>query len=364
MPPPPQAAAAGYCSLYPGEFKPRRLLHTAGYTCLARQIHRPYAPSTEPRGRAAHLPEGGKKEFGRAVEEDEGLRKTIAATAVAVLTLSAVGASAQGVRTEEEVWAIPPGGCPSTGYTKPLFGHFGPNGDAQMGYEIAGSCIGLDVRKAAIAIGMGRYVPIGVKNVSSVMFVSEGRLGSLPNAKVKTHMSYVVPGMRMQIEGGPTKQIHVFAEKVAWDESEPGMGHKPGPAGALAEREALLKLTPHGAFWSVVDAEGNAKISKVRGKMVISATSPYDRIPVTITFNADLRPENVKFTYNGHRYEANFYDYSEHWDTGKSPNYLVWFPSRMVWTMDGRPLADLKTTDFKSNAYVVFPRPITIAAAQ
>lgn len=291
------------------------------------------------------------------------MRKLLAATAVAVLALSAVGASAQGVRPPEEVWRRPPGGCPSTGYTKPVFGAFGPNGDSQMGYEVAGACISDEVKRAGAAIGMTRYHPMGVKNVSTMMFKAEGTYAGAP-ANITAHISYVIPGIRWQVERPTGKEIQVFAEKVAWNETSPGVGHSPAPAGALAEREALLKLTPHGAFWSVVDAEGNAKISRVGGKMVIAATSPYDGIPVTVTFNADLRPENVKFTYNGRRYEANYSEWSEHWDTGTSPNYLVWFPGRQVWTMNGRPLADLKTTDSKSNSYVVFPRPTTIAAAR
>ena len=33
------------------------------------------------------------------------------------------------------------------------------------------------------------------------------------------------------------------------------------------------------------------------------------------------------------------------------------FPSRLTWTLDGKPLADWRVTAFKSNPYVVFPIP-------
>ena len=39
---------------------------------------------------------------------------------------------------------------------------------------------------------------------------------------------------------------------------------------------------------------------------------------------------------------------------------IVIFPSQISWTLDGRPLADLKVTAFKSNPYVVFPVPAVV----
>jgi len=56
---------------------------------------------------------------------------------------------------------------------------------------------------------------------------------------------------------------------------------------------------------------------------------------------------------NGHVYGATFADYRDTWE----PAYLVIFPSEIHWTLDNRPLADLKVTAFKSNPYVVFPVP-------
>jgi len=58
----------------------------------------------------------------------------------------------------------------------------------------------------------------------------------------------------------------------------------------------------------------------------------------------------------GKTYEASFSDYTDKWE----PPYLVIFPSKLVWKVDGRALADLTVTEFKSNGYVVFPVPETV----
>jgi hypothetical protein len=64
--------------------------------------------------------------------------------------------------------------------------------------------------------------------------------------------------------------------------------------------------------------------------------------------------------YQGHRadakgstYTAQFEGYSDKWE---SP-YLLIYPSHIVWTDNGKPMADLNVTAFHSNPYVVFPAP-------
>lgn len=308
------------------------------------------------------------------------MRNLLFTTALAVALLPVAQAGAQGaapapvaatpevggVRPEAEVYMVTPGGCPTTGYSTPIFGAFGPNGDSQMGYEIAGPCISTEVKYAASAIGMGRNTPIGLKNISRARFSSEGTLNGQA-VKTTAFMNYHDPSVRLIIEGPAGKQVQVAHRGQAWNETEPGVGETAAPAAAAVDRIAMLKMTPHGAMLSIIEAEGHATVTKRGGKTILRGASPYDKIDVTITLandqNAlDNRPEMVQFRHGGHRYEARFYDYAEHWDTGMSPNYGVWFPSRIVWTMDGRPMADLKTTDFKQNAYMVFPRPSQIEA--
>src|SRR5205814_3546630 len=114
--------------------------------------------------------------------------------------------------------------CPPGGYAPPLYGTFGQNGGGgQTAYEIASPCIPQEVRAAAEAVGMGRTKPLGVKNVITIMFSAEGTLaGAGPGmdtlTKADFQISYVVPAMRMALEGSradgkPLREIRVFADK-------------------------------------------------------------------------------------------------------------------------------------------------------
>ncbi len=252
--------------------------------------------------------------------------------------------------------------CPPGGYVPPMYGVFGQNGGGgQVSYEIASPCIPKEVRDAAEAIGMGRNKPLGVKNVITIMFSAEGTLADQGGAdklsKADFHINYVVPAMRMflngtRADGKPLAEIRVFADTWAWNEVKEGAGATPAMA-ALAERAPLIKLTPFGALWSIIEAEGHAKIATVAGKMTLTGTSPYDGMEVTLALDNKQRPESVTVKANGHVYGATFADYRDNWE----PAYLVIFPSEIHWTKDNRPLADLKVTAFKSNPYVVFPVP-------
>jgi hypothetical protein len=252
--------------------------------------------------------------------------------------------------------------CPPSGYAPPMYGVFGQNGGGgQTSYEIASPCIPKEVRDAAEAIGMGRTKPLGVKNVITIMFTAEGTLadsgGMDKLAKADFHINYVIPAMRMflngtRADGKSLSEIRVFADKYAWNEAKEGIDTTPVMS-ALPDRTPLIKLTPFGALWSVIDAEGHTKVSTVAGKTVLTGTSPYDGFEVTATLDDKQRPESVAVKANGHVYGATFADYRDTWE----PAYLVIFPSEIHWTVDNRPLADLKVTAFKSNPYVVFPIP-------
>src|SRR5216684_6399284 len=96
--------------------------------------------------------------------------------------------------------------CPPGGYAPPMYGVFGQNaGGGQTSYEIASPCIPKEVRDAAEAIGMGRTKPLGVKNVITIMFSAEGTLagqgGMDKLSKADFHINYVVPAMRMFLNG-------------------------------------------------------------------------------------------------------------------------------------------------------------------
>lgn len=274
-------------------------------------------------------------------------------TTIALLVLCASSAHAQ----EGAATAPPAPSCPPSGRYPPLYGTFGDNDGVTRAYEIASPCTPKIVRDASEAIGLGRYVPLGIKNVTTIRFWSEGKLadanGHLKNAKVDVGISYVFPGIRMVIDrdgGRLADEIRVFANGKAWNEMQPGVGDVPSSA---TDREVLIKLTPFGGLWSVIEAEGNVAVSTAGGLTTIAGASPYDGIPVSVTLDSKNLPIRVEAKANGKSYVASFADYSDRWE---SP-YLVIFPERVTWTIDDRPFADLTTTAFKSNPYVVFPAP-------
>ena len=268
--------------------------------------------------------------------------------------------------------------CPPSGYVEQAsYAMFAQNDDGFTAFEIASPCIGKDVREVAESIGMGRGKVMSVKNVIGVQFRADGTMADgtgmarLTNAEF--HLAYYLPAMRMSLNGTkangqPLKEIRVFANQYAWNETEEGRGAT-AAMNTINDRLPLLKLTPFGAVWSLIEAEGHTSVSKTaEGKTVLTATSPYDGIETSITVEDSRQhpklgpfdptelirlPIAVTAKWNGHTYGATFADYRGDLE----PNVWMIFPTTIKWTLDGKPLADLKVTFFRSNPYIVFPIP-------
>ena len=315
------------------------------------------------------------------------MRKVFALAAAALLTGGVLmaqqegGAAPQGGRGGRGMGgqAITPPTCPANGYgAQAYYGVFGQNGgDGNTAYEVASPCIGKDVREVAESIGMGRSTVLGVKHVIGVQFKADGTMadgnGMAKLTSAEFHIAYYIPAMReflngTKANGQPLKEIRVFANEYAWNETQEGRGAT-AAANALNDRLPLIKLTPFGAMWSVIEAEGHTVVSKTAdGKTVLTGTSPYDGIEVAITVedskqHAKLGPYGttelirlpvaVTAKANGHVYGATFADYRGDLE----PNVWMIFPTQIKWTLDGKPLADLRVTFFRSNPYIVFPIP-------
>lgn len=314
------------------------------------------------------------------------MRKVIVLAAATLLTGGALiaqegGAAPQGGRGGRGMGgqAITPPTCPANGYgAQAYYGVFGQNGgDGNTAYEVASPCIGKDVREVAESIGMGRSTVLGVKNVIGIQFRAEGTMadgaGMAKLATSEFQIAYYIPAMRAMLNGTkangqPLKDIRVFADQYAWNEAQEGRGAT-AAMNALNERLPLIKLTPFGALWSVIEAEGHTVVTKTAdGKTVLTGTSPYDGIEVAVTVEDSKQhpklgpygttelirlPVAVTAKSNGHVYGATFADYRGDLE----PNVWMIFPTQIKWTLDGKPLADLKVTFFRSNPYIVFPIP-------
>ena len=320
--------------------------------------------------------------FGRLHQlEDKQVHRVIGLSVATLLTASALLAQ-EGGGGRGMAQAGPPTACPPNGYgAQAYYALFGQNGgDGLTAYEIASPCIGKDVREVAESIGMGRSKLLGVKNVIGVQFKADGTMADgaeatsmakLANAEF--HIAYYIPAMRMflngtKANGQPLKEIRVFANQYAWNEAQEGRGAT-AAMNTLNDRLPLIKLTPFGALWSVIEAEAHTVVTKAPdGKTVLTGTSPYDGIEVAVTVEDSRQhlklgpygptelvrlPVAVTAKANGHVYGATFADYRSNWE----PDVWMIFPAEIKWTLDGKPLADLTVTFFRSNPYIVFPVP-------
>jgi hypothetical protein len=306
------------------------------------------------------------------------MRTVLAFAAASLLSVSGVSAQ-EGGGGRMGGAAGPAPTCPPSGYgLQAYYTGFGQNGgDGNTAYEIASPCIGKDVRDVAESIGMGRNKLLGVKNVIGVQFRAEGTLadgaGMAKLATSEFQVAYNIPAMRAMLNGTkangqPLKEIRVFADEYAWNETQEGRGAT-AAMNTLNDRLPLIKLTPFGAMWSVIEAEGHTVVTKTAdGKTVLTGTSPYDGIEVAITVEDSKQhpklgpyeptelirlPVAVTAKANGHVYGATFADYRGNLE----PNVWMIFPTQIKWTLDGKPLADLHVTFFRSNPYIVFPIP-------
>jgi len=312
------------------------------------------------------------------------MRRVIGLSVAALLTAGALLAQ-EGGGGRGMAPAGPPPPCPPNGYgEQAYYALFGQNGgDGLTAYEIASPCIGRDVREVAESIGMGRSKLLGVKNVIGIQFRADGTMvdgadgtGMARLANAEFHIAYSLPAMRMflngtKANGQPLKEIRVFANQYAWNEAQEGRGAT-AAMNTLNDRLPLIKLTPFGALWSVIEAEAHTVVSRTAdGKTVLTGTSPYDGIEVAVTVEDSRQhpklgpyapaelirlPVAVTAKANGHVYGATFADYRGDWE----PNVWMIFPAQIKWTLDGKPLADLRTTFFRSNPYIVFPIPAMV----
>jgi hypothetical protein len=309
-------------------------------------------------------------QFVEGALREETMRLNLAAVAAAILFAGAAHAAepppvspfaammgpASGQQSTVQARLAAP--CPASGFGEAVYGIIVRNaGDGPAYFELANSCIGPEVRAAASAIGMGRSVPLGVKGITTAMFTAEGTFavdGARPEpVKLDYQVNFMQPAARLMIQrAGGQRDIQVVNAGRAWNEATEG-GAATRADGRAMEREAIAKLTPYGAIWSVVEAEGTARVTQANGKTVISGTSPYDGLPVTVTLDAENRPESMTLRAGRDTYGASFSDYR----ADLEPDYLYRFPKRLVWTKNGRPLADLTVTYYRSNPYVVFPVP-------
>lgn len=237
-----------------------------------------------------------------------------------------------------------------------------------------------------------------VREVDSLMTVEFWGSGTMrevgpkdvgPQIQIKSYhaqIAYDFPGMRVDMtraSGTPQREIQVVSGMFAWNEVDKiGGGLSPGWGSAVPAMETvtnrLLRLwtTPFGVVKAAVAAGDQTTVTVESGAVVVTfpliTASPGETVnmvvgelrgtPVKTTLDANYRPARVEVRYRDRVYLTTYSNYGDL----NEKDYLadIYFPARIVQTVDGQPVLDLtveKTNTY--NPYVLMPVPETVQKA-
>jgi hypothetical protein len=237
------------------------------------------------------------------------------------------------------------------------------------------------IKAASAALGLARGLEGGDWIISaqwegSGTMMVQSRSVKMP--RYREQVRFDVPGVRVDfdLEDGGQKQrrIEVATGAAAWNEDKPGAGLvanygtvTPTP-GTQAERLLQLWMTPLGAIkaaskhgkWEVLEPTPNTKLTSVAGKDVLTfpLAAPLEGAMLTVTLDAQHRPQRVEAKMGGKVYEN---EYSSYKDQDLSDTYQ---PFHIVHKRDGQVVMDLTVTKaWGYNPYVIFPIPSSVKVA-
>ena len=218
---------------------------------------------------------------------------------------------------------------------------------------------------AADSIGQLRTAA-EVDRIATMTYTATGTLtvGNQPCKlkEYKASVNWLHKGMRVDYTcDGQPRRVEVVNHDVAWNETTPGVGASPAPAGAAVERQLMLWMLPAGVVKAATAAGAKATVAVESGKPVLS-------FPVVDVPGATIRAFYNPESYLLDRVETRLGNvitettYTEHGDWN-GEDYLsdVQFPKRIVQKRGTTTVADLtieKTNTY--NPYVVMPVPSTV----
>ena len=118
---------------------------------------------------------------------------------------------------------------------------------------------------AADVIGMLR-TPEEVDRIASMNYWATGTIQMGGQAcklvDYKASVNWLLNGLRIdyRCEGSPQRHVEVVRDGVAWNETEPGKGASPAPAGAAETRALWLWTLPAGAIKAANREIGRAHV--------------------------------------------------------------------------------------------------------
>jgi hypothetical protein len=215
---------------------------------------------------------------------------------------------------------------------------------------------------AADSIGQLRTAA-EVDRIATMTYTATGTLtlGNQPCKlkEYKASVNWLHKGMRVDYTcEGQARRVEVVNHDVAWNETTPGVGASPAPAGAAAERQLVLWTLPAGVVKAATAAGARTTVAAEGGKTVLSF--PVVDVPGA-TIRAFYNPESYLLDRVETRLGAVVTDitYTGHGDWN-GEDYLsdVQFPKRIVQKRGPTTIADLtiaKTNTY--NPYVIMPVP-------
>lgn len=246
----------------------------------------------------------------------------------------------------------------------------------------------------ANSLGMLRTV----QELDSVMTVEFWGSGSLrdvgpktvgPQVQIKSYyaqIAYDFPGMRVDITrapGVPAREIQVVSGMFAWNEIDkiggglaPGWGSAVPAMDTVTDRLLRLWTTPYGVVKAAASAGEQTKVAVENGAVVVTfplvnstagqtvnmIVGALNGTPITATLDADYRPARVEVRYRDRVIVTTYSNYGDL--NEKDLQADIFFPARIVQTVDGQTVLDLtieKTNTY--NPYVIMPVPENVQKA-
>ena len=185
-------------------------------------------------------------------------------------------------------------------------------------------------------------------------FTGTGTYNGQP-AKVVFGMEYRLPGVRMDITRGTSREIIVAARDLAWDESKPGIYSGP------AKTSVIERLIPAYLMPGAVTTMGRQAIDKIKlasrnGMRELIIPVPKIGADLRVTLDAKGNIIHTETTVGGKVYSA---DFSGPWRNDDLDMH-VFFPTKVVMKVDNVVTADLTVTEHWSNPYMVWPVPAAL----
>lgn len=210
-----------------------------------------------------------------------------------------------------------------------------------------------------------------------------------PQVQIKSYyaqIAYDFPGMRVDVtraSGTPAREIQVVSGTFAWNEIDkiggglaPGWGSAVPAMDTVTDRLLRLWTTPFGVVKAAVAAGEKTKVTVENGAVVVTfplvTSAPGETVnmvvgglsgtPVKATLDANYRSARVEVRYRDRVYVTTYANYGDL--NEKDYQADIYFPARIVQTVDGQTVLDLtveKTNTY--NPYVLMPVPETVEKA-